>query len=781
MAKKRRVSSRATTPDDVAKAETREPVRLDPSSLALGLLGGLVVYVTYYPSDSVAVEKGDALWFGFIALVIATIALASRAASSGVRFRPCWVDGIAWLLGLWMMLAAFGSSPPGNLRMATNEAWLWISAAAVFTASRYLLDRIAARRALLLLMLVCGCGLAFHAMHQYYISLPESRAQYQRDPDAVLRAAGFDAPEGSSERMVFENRLLDGGPTATFALANSMAAVLLVGCVLALGVLRLRWGAISNWQRVVWSFAFLVCFASLLAARSRSATLAMMLAVVLIFLAGSRLRNTKPKQLVIGLAMILAVGCIGLFGLAAFGNPEWFEEAIPSLSVRFQYWRSTIEMVLDRPLFGAGPGNFQSIYERYREASATEQVAEPHNFLFETMASGGLLGLGMLLALIVMGARIPILRMQRDDVSEPPSIGAPADRWLWLGAGLGLLMVWLIGFATRMIPDLDANLFAIPFAIAVAVVLWPTIRTLGSRDIDLISAVMLAALTVHLLVAGGWTVPGVAIIGWLLAGLLTRDASASDSPESDSSGADAPLSDAHIKTTTLRRSGLQALLIIGCGGILLLALHWMSIRPVDTRSRSLELARYWQSTGQRGRTRSALDDALAADAWSPDAAIWISDFYRWKLVYGDDLPATRKDWESMLAEAKRRAGDDPAVYRMVGVQQLHLYQRHGLQRDLEAANETFSKASQWSPASEWLTAQMAEICRERGEVVRASELAARAEELSNLGGNIERSLDRQQLFLAKKVGPPSEKGPRRAPASELLANHLPSTAVNPEN
>ncbi len=36
-------------------------------------MGGACVYVSYHPSDSVAVEQGDALWFGVIALLLATI------------------------------------------------------------------------------------------------------------------------------------------------------------------------------------------------------------------------------------------------------------------------------------------------------------------------------------------------------------------------------------------------------------------------------------------------------------------------------------------------------------------------------------------------------------------------------------------------------------------------------------------------------------------------------------------------------------------------------------
>ncbi len=42
-------------------------------------MAGAVVYVSYYPSDSVAVEKGDALWLAVLAVIIATIACAARS------------------------------------------------------------------------------------------------------------------------------------------------------------------------------------------------------------------------------------------------------------------------------------------------------------------------------------------------------------------------------------------------------------------------------------------------------------------------------------------------------------------------------------------------------------------------------------------------------------------------------------------------------------------------------------------------------------------------------
>ena len=37
------------------------------------MLAGAIVYLAYYPSDSVAVEQGDALWFTLLAVLTATV------------------------------------------------------------------------------------------------------------------------------------------------------------------------------------------------------------------------------------------------------------------------------------------------------------------------------------------------------------------------------------------------------------------------------------------------------------------------------------------------------------------------------------------------------------------------------------------------------------------------------------------------------------------------------------------------------------------------------------
>ncbi len=760
----------------VNEASSTEPSKrsFDPLLIATGLLGGLYVYLTYYPSDSVSVEDGDGLCGALVAIAMATFAIGGTASkfianrdsagteteeSVGTSQSSRWLDWTVWALAVWMMIAAFGSSPPGNLRSATNEAWIWLAGAAAITGARRVLSKKATRQTLLLLMTVCGTGLAVHGFHQNYFSLPAQRAEYREDPERILALIGIDAPPGSAERMVFENRLYDGGPTGTFALANSLAAILLTSAIIALGMLRFHYAAMDWPTRVAWGIAFLLCAGCLIATRSRTAVVALVFAAIITFIVGSRLRQTQAKGLMIGLALIVAVSIIGVVGIATLGNPEWFEEAPASLAFRFQYWRSTMQMVLDRPLFGAGPGNFQAIYDQYREPSANEQIAEPHNFVFETVGSGGLIALLILLATMAIAAANALFRFKGHE-DDAQNWDAKESRWLWLGALLAFALVWLIGLAVLMTPDLIANLFAVPTAVFLAIVLVPSMLTLRSRDGDWIVAISLLALLLHLTVSGGWTIPGVAMVVWLLTASLTRI----ERVESNSKN-------------LLRMPGLAVTVV---GLILLGSLYLVSYRPVQSRETAVAKAFYAQNSGQVGQAKASFAQAIEADPWSPEPTLWLADLHRVELVSSWDRPQTRAQWERLLEQTKERGGESPSLYRMIGAQQLHIYQRYGKRKDLDAATKTFSDAASWSPASQWLAAQMAVIAEAQGDLDQAKIQAQKAENLSKLGSNIERSLDRQQIYVPKPLGQLARRGPIRRPASELLSNQIGAGDVDGE-
>jgi hypothetical protein len=175
-----------------------------------------------------------------------------------------------------------------------------------------------------------------------------------------------------------------------------------------------------------------------------------------------------------------------------------------------------------------------------------------------------------------------------------------------------------------------------------------------------------------------------------------------------------------------------------------------------------------QKTGQIGKAQVTLRRAADADPWSPDAVLWLADFHRWRIILQSNSPQLRRQWEASLSEAKRRGGDDPAIYRMIGAQQLHVYQRHGDAADLAAAAETFRRAAEWSPSNQWMMAQMAVVAAAQGSTEEARRLGMRATELSRLGVNIERALWKQLVYVARPLGSAANRGPIRQPADELL-------------
>ena len=63
--------------------------------------------------------------------------------------------------------------------------------------------------------------------------------------------------------------------------------------------------------------------------------------------------------------------------------------ASKSFGYRLQYWQSSLQMIADHPLVGCGPGNFQNVYTQYKLPEASEEVADPHNFLLEIWATAG--------------------------------------------------------------------------------------------------------------------------------------------------------------------------------------------------------------------------------------------------------------------------------------------------------------------------------------------------------------------------------------------------------
>ncbi len=804
-------------------ARSKTPVRSTLlGGIAATVLAGVLVYAQYHPSDSVAVERGDALWFCvFCLLVLIVTAFAERlgardpkqnASSSRLSLV---LDLVPWLLGGWIMIAAFGRSNIGNLRLGTNEAWVWISAAAIFYAARRLFAHSMWVRASVTLLLGCAIAQGVHGLHQYFISLPQMRIAYQVNPEQMLQLAGIDAPPGSSERMVFENRLRDGGPTGTFALANSLAGVLVMGGMIALAGLWFRWSSMSVAQRVGWIGLTATLLASLIATGSRSAIVAGFLGAAFLLLSSVDLG--RHRRTVIG--ALMAIGLLGggvLGGVLTWGNREWFEQAPASLAFRLQYWRSTIAMVKEMPLFGAGPGNYQMIYEQFREPSANEQIAEPHNFFFETLASGGWIAAALLVVLSgavgvcwvrqrrLLAENEPSENLQAPEINDGvhATDGSLRERgvnpgwFVWFGAGLSFLLVWAIGFLSWSIPDLEANLFSIPLSVAAMVLAWSSLSGMNDRELHWLGAAALVAMMIHLTIAGGWTVPGVAIGVWLISAVICRNVAVREREtlkpgfETRVQGdLDREPSSAGQISGNENRSGdenrstkwnavMPVLAVVLLGGIVL-----VSILPVSRQQGLLSAIGNTRGRADFASLDRLLGQAMAADPWSTEAARWRTDVYRWQIVRAaednanPENAALRETWHALVEQTKRRGGEDPSLYRELGTGQLHVYQRFGQPNDLQDALQTFTEAARWSPSNQWMAAQLAEVAKAAGDAELATTMAKRAEWLAGLGFNMGRMLDNQMILEARPLGIRVATEPQRRPASELLMNQSPLTDV----
>lgn len=738
---KRRLSAE---PSPVAESTTAPPLTLVDLAgpVAIAMLAGAWIYASYHPSDSTAVDQGDGLWFSMLGLATATVAVLTKRRVQLTNWPDRIVTFGPWAIATWVFIAAFVGGDAGGLRAATNEAWMWFAGAAVFTASRMLLIDAPERRAMVTLGLAIAAGLAAHGLYQNYVSLPETIEAYRTDPDRIIAMAGIDAPAGTAQRMRFENRLFDGGPTATFALANSLAAVVLVGVVLAAGWLRQTYSRDAWWVRVTATVVMLLCGTGVLVTRSRAATLAMLIGVAAVWIASIPAIRRSGRKLALALAGFVAATTLTGVLIAALGKREWFEQAPVSLSFRFQYWRSTWRMVRDHPWFGSGPGNFQSVYERYREPQTTEQISDPHNFLFETMASGGLPAAVTLIAVLIACG---LLVYRRGGVDVETDSSAP--NWIAGGAGVSLALVWLFGWAGRSLPDTDASPFVLSVAAVATFVAWRSLKSMPGRFVDLVAVIACGVALLHLTVSGGWTVPGVMMPVWIFAGMVTRMS----------------IGEADGNLATKRW------LPVGFGLVLMTSLYLVSLRPVQQQRRLLAIAESAQLSGQVGKARMTLEQAVEADPWSVAAPLWLADHYRYQMLAGDERDAElRRQWLDAVAVAKRHAGSDPTVLTQIGAGQLHTYQRFGRADDLVDAATTFDRVATLSPSNQWVMAQLSEIRREQNDETARQELADRARTLSHLGGNLERALYLQSIYVVAPIGRAAQGAPVRKSAEALL-------------
>lgn len=687
------------------------------------LLGGLIaVYVArpLLPSEAPTTSAGDGLPFVMLTLILAVAWLLTQLASPA-RLRFGIAEG-AWLaLLVWQAVGTGLATRSGYGRAAINTFWEWAGLGIGYVLLRQLLQTDREKRAIMVVMIGVALVLSLDGIQEFAVETPATRAYYELHPDKVLKELRIHAPPGSAARRLFEERLRSSEPTATFALANSLAGFLTPWLLASVALVFCPTHDHRRLARLVAVLSALPMAACLVLTKSRAGYLAAILGfATLLFL--WRRRGRRTWRIVAG---SVAVGALLIAVGVACGalDRQIISQALKSLSYRRHYWHGAWCLVKEHPWFGCGLGNFQDEYTQYKLPLASEVVADPHNLLFEVWATAGTPALAALVAIFIGAAsqwrRTATRSSPAAESSEPAAslalrptaslalrVGVDDQQ---LGAGSTMAPLWgaiggfLLAFAVGSFTTIG-----LPWPVLLAgCLILPLLFVLSSswveagplpHDVPFVAGL---ALMVNLLVAGGISFAGVAGSLWLLLAIGARD----DQPRS-------PLTPP--RWVVIGSCAVVAALFVVC--------YLTAYRPMLGCRRLIAQAEDKPATARERLQAAIKADPLADEPWRQLAA---GEFALWQREPTAELADA---WQHAQQEVLGRRPHSSAAWLEAAERYFAAYRRaNEAQRPvyLSAALDHFQRAAELYPNyamvhAEWALALAA---AGRSEAADEAELA----------------------------------------------------------
>jgi hypothetical protein len=758
------------------------------------------------------------LWLGMGSAAFVGQGRAVLARGTGdPKWRWHWID-FAWVgLLLWYGIGVAVGASRGSLEVRPALALWWQQAAltSIYATGRLGAQDAAFRRLLPSAMVAFSLTLAFFAWYQYAIFLPDLHHQYQSSPEtqkvAWLAAAGVsDTEPGSRMRELFESRLFNREPFATFTLANTLAIVLTPGVLLSLMAV-FRCGVERRWQAAGWwLLAWIVLSGGLATTSSRTAILSVVAVsgawLVVQWIVGRRddlasqarskaAGQRSPGWLIRGLGLgglllLVLLPVLTVFALWRIGrsDSQLLTGAPLSIQYRIQYWLASCEMIAQRPWLGWGPGNFQAAYAQFQPVEASETVADPHNFFFELAATAGLpAGLLFLVAIgapwgwgLLAGHRgwagnraVDPVQVEAKVRPRPEEPGRRAVRFAIAGMvsalGIGLAIAWLGESVPQPLTILlSCGLLAAAWWSLVAAppstpVDWRP--RWGSADDSLDWAPwVLGGLLLNLVAAGGVTYPAIAQTLALLAGLIVGAGQGERESSRPSDGVKVGVGLAGRVWPWWLAAALTAAAAIYAYG-------WQTL-PVIRSSWAVQRAMLYANCDNAAASRREWRTALTLDRHNAEASIELAiheliDRFRdleqpevWTQVQGQLQSAAARRPQSSptrlrIAEALLQAAGQPGVASPLRV------------RLLSAARQWLNEGLELKPVDSRVQAQLSWLNFVLSDPETAHTLAREAVRLNERNPHLDLQLSRQWFSataaevpgLAKSAVRPVENSP----------------------
>jgi O-antigen ligase len=657
--------------------------RLRPWLLAA--MTALVVARVLFPSESAA-SQGDGLSMVMLWIAIGVFWLLGVVGRPLFALRFGWTDAAVLLLVIWTAVASLWAVQHGTPRPAVNMLWEWVGLGLCFFLARQFIVTPRERRAIVAVMIAVAVGVSVYGLYHAWWEMPQTRAMYKANPDAAMRQVGLWFPPGSPGRKLLEDRLDNTQPMATFALTNSLAAFLTPWLVMLIGVIGC---SVRSRKRLLALAACLIPIAvCLLLTESRSGYIAVCVGALAIWLLGRGRQIRIGWKLPVALVTIAAVflcAALAIKGTAVLGR------ASKSFGYRVQYWHSSLRMIADHPWLGCGPGNFQATYTQYKLPEASEEVADPHNFLLEICATAGTPAALAFLAVLACALR------------------NAHDAWPHVLAGgvLGFLLSVPMGILCAAPLGPAPVLLGLPLAAAsVALTLgWIREGTLPRW----LPGVCVVALLINLLAAGGITYPGIAGSFWLLLALS--------------------LDDRGSRTWDIAAAWAALAVLLA----LSVACYFTAYRPVLACQAELRLVEQEPANAIKHLEAAAAADPLSSEPWNQLAALQIE---AWRQQ--PERVDLARFWEAR-DKAMRLAPNSSARWLTAGDWAFQAYSttdQHGKRlapEAIQSAVESYSRAVQLYPNNALGRAKLAEACLAAGDrsaFRREAEMALRLDQIT---------------------------------------------------
>ncbi len=605
-----------------------------------------------------------------------------------------------WLLAIGLLvfghflsglsLIFFGE---GNKRAALNLLWEWIALGAMArlfwswrTTSNW--------RPSLPLLLSCIAALALLGLYQHFVFYPQMQAQYHS-----LVAAGDEQglaelgiPSQEPARSQFLDRLLfSTEPFGFFALTNSFAGILGVGCIL--------WGAIAAitghqkeriWQLFAWSMiVFLSTGACLFLTNSRTALAAFFLAFAFQGSAWLWVSTRDSAYARFTRILIINLGGACLLAITVIPSimPGFWQGATKSLRYRFEYWDASWSMIKDFPILGH-LGNFRQEYLRYKLPASSEEISDPHNLVVDAWANGGLLaflGVISIIGITLYQFRRPVLDLLPADFRD---LGKAKSSSAVIA--LTTLAAFLIPTVLSWNYDERIVIIGLVWGLLFAAWIWlwnrngqmPEAENPFPVQIPNVWLFAWLGLTMHLLGAGGMEMPALAQL-WILLSVCALTTTPST-------------------TVPMKLPSFTRYLEPGIATVLLMLFAWSTFFPVQKVRQQLAAVEFSRDLNSTIRHSKA---AFDADSFDPEPARMFT-FAAFTLE--KERPTNASNFLAAAENWLKRDPHSASAHRQVGEWLLELSRRSSPQNDSlkTSALKHFQNATSLAPTNVFLWATL---------------------------------------------------------------------------